>query len=111
MLFAANSKRVKYVSLGKTICLVLAPSSTLLASSKLSALTAAIIYWLNNLALSNPASFSALLLNNSLNRMIHEELVKVLISDKGMHAIDLRPELAHDEGRLNEEVTIRASYY
>lgn len=51
------------------------------------------------------------LLNSSLNRMIHEELVSVLKSDKGMHVIDLMPELAHDEGRLSEDITIRASNY
>lgn len=49
------------------------------------------------------------LLKASLDRMVQEGLVSVLISDKGMHVIDLRPELAPDEGRLNEDVAIRSS--
>ncbi len=51
------------------------------------------------------------LLNASLGRMMHEGLVNVLVSDKGMHVIDLRPELNHDEGRLSEDITIRAGGY
>lgn len=51
------------------------------------------------------------LLNNSLNRMVHEGLINVLVSGKGMHIVDLRPELPHDEGLLNEEVTMRSSGY
>jgi hypothetical protein len=51
------------------------------------------------------------LLNGSLGRMMQEGLVNTLVSDKGMHVIDLRPELTHDEGRLSEDITIRASGY
>jgi hypothetical protein len=51
------------------------------------------------------------LLNDSLGRMVHEGLVSVLVSDKGMHIVDLRPKLAPDEGRLNEDAITRQSTY
>jgi hypothetical protein len=51
------------------------------------------------------------LLNGSLGRMMHEGLVNTLVSDKGMHVIDLRPELTHDEGRLSEDIATRAGGY
>lgn len=51
------------------------------------------------------------LLNDSLNRMVHEGRVNALVSDKGMHIVDLRPQLPLDEGRLNEEVIMRSNGY
>ncbi len=47
------------------------------------------------------------LLDLALNRMVGEGLIKILISDKGMHVIDLKANNLLDQERLDKEVMIK----